>query len=169
MKRSAPLGAARGQAHRDWNWNIGPPVMRAGVVENLIQGNAGKIGELHFHDRSHALERSADGRADHGVFANRRVQDATRKFFRQSFGGLERATKASANVLSVNENAFVIAQKFRLRFANGFEIRDAHEREEVKGAKNVTRLKREGRCNVVTLLTVLTRPDFVIWASSFNL
>src|SRR5438132_8595826 len=147
--------------------------MRAGVVENLIQGDAGKIGELHFHNWAHTFERSADGRADHGIFANRRVEDATRKFFRESFGGLERATKASANVLSVNENTFVIAQKFRLRFANGFEIRDAHEREEeIKAVKNVTTLKREGRCNVVTLLTlltVLTRPDFVIWASSFNL
>ena len=101
--------------------------MRPGVVENLIQSDAGKIGELHFHDRPHSFERGADGRANHGVFADRRVQDATGKFFRQSFGGLERAAEAPAHILPVNEDAFVIAQKFRLRFANSLEVGDAHE------------------------------------------
>ena len=55
----------------------------AGVVDDLIERDAGKIGELHFDDRPHAFDRRADGRADHGVFADRRVQDAAGKFLRQ--------------------------------------------------------------------------------------
>ena len=73
MKRPAPLGAAGGQPHRDWNRNISAPVMRPGVVENLIQSDAGKIGELHFHNWTHTFKRGADGSANHGVFTNRRV------------------------------------------------------------------------------------------------
>src|SRR5438874_1774140 len=69
---SNPSFAISSAALKD-SCNIGPPVMRAGVVENLIQGDAGKIGELHFHNWAHTFERSADGRADHGIFANRRV------------------------------------------------------------------------------------------------
>jgi hypothetical protein len=47
--------------------------MRPGVVENLIQSDAGKIGELHFHNWTHTFKRGADGSANHGVFTNRRV------------------------------------------------------------------------------------------------
>ena len=58
-----------------------------------------------------------------------RVQDAPGKLFCQTFGGLERAAEFSGNVLSVNENALVVAQQFRLRLADRFEVGDAHGRE----------------------------------------
>src|SRR5213080_4306093 len=100
--------------------------MRSGIVEDLVERDAGEIGKLHFHNRPHALERSADGRADHGVLADWCVQDASGKFFGQSFGRLECAAEGSTHVLSVDEDAFVIAQEFRLRFADSLKIRDAH-------------------------------------------
>ena len=49
------------------------------------------------------------------------------KFFRETFGGLERAAEFPAHVLAVDENARIFAQKMRLRLADGFEIGDAHE------------------------------------------
>ena len=44
--------------------------MRSRIVENSVQGDAGKIGELHFHNGRMPRAR-ADGRAHHGVFADR--------------------------------------------------------------------------------------------------
>ena len=127
MKRAAPFGATTRQPDRDRDRNVGAPVMRSGVVENLVEGNAREIGKLHFHNRPHALERGPDGRAHHGVLADRRIQDASGEFFGQPFRRLECAAEGSTHVLSVDEDAFVIAQEFRLRFADGFEISDAHE------------------------------------------
>ena len=67
--------------------------MRAGIVEDLVERDAGEIGELHFDNRPHALHRRADGRAHHRVLADRRVQDAPGKFFRQTFRRFERAAE----------------------------------------------------------------------------
>ena len=104
------------------------PIQRAGVVQDLVERDAGEIGELHLDDRPHSFHRRADRRADHGVFADRRVQDASGKLFRQTFRGFERAAEFSADVLSVNEDALVLAQKMRLRFADRFEVGDAHRK-----------------------------------------
>ena len=42
-----------------------------------------EIGELHLDDRPHALDRRADGRADDGVLADRRIEHAAGKFLRE--------------------------------------------------------------------------------------
>ena len=97
----------------------------AGLVDDLVEADGGKIGELHFDDRPHPLDRRADGRADHRVFADGRIQHAPRKFLGQIFRGLERAAKR-ADILPVNEHARIVRQRLRLRFADGFEIGDAH-------------------------------------------
>src|SRR4029450_9789887 len=136
MERAAPFGAATRQPNRDRDRYIGAPVMRSGIVEDLVERDAGEIGKLHFHNRPHALERSADGRAHHGVLADRRIQDASGKFFGQSFGRLECAAEGSTHVLSVDEDAFVIAQESRLRFTDSLEISDAHnENDEARMTK----------------------------------
>src|SRR5262249_39926188 len=100
--------------------------MRACVVENLIQGDARKIRKLHFDNRPHSLHRGADGSADDSIFTDGRIQYALWKFLRQTFRCFERAAKCAADILSVDENAIVVAQQFRLRFANRLEISDAH-------------------------------------------
>ena len=100
--------------------------MRARVIQNLIQRGAREICELHLDDRPHSFERGADGRADNRIFADRRVEDAAGKFFCETFRRLERAAETSADILSVNENAIVVAQQFCLRFPNRFEVSDAH-------------------------------------------
>ena len=84
--------------------NIRAPKKRRGVVDDLVEANDGKIGELHFDDRPHAFDRRADGRADHGIFADGRIHHAAGKFLGEIFGGLECAAKR-ADVLAVNEHA----------------------------------------------------------------
>ena len=126
VKRPASLCSAGRQTHGDRHRHVCAPIMRAGVVENLVERDAGEIRELHFDNRPHSLHRSADGSADHRIFADRRVQDAPGKFLRQTFRGFERAAECPADILSVNEDAIIVAQQFCLRFADRFEISDAH-------------------------------------------
>src|SRR5437879_2451848 len=118
--------SARWQAHRDRTGNLGPPILGAGVVENLVKRDAGEIRELHLHDRPHSFHGRADRSADYGVFADRRVQDAPRKLFRQTFRGFERATEFSGDVLTVDKDALIFPEKISLRLADRFEVSDAH-------------------------------------------
>jgi hypothetical protein len=74
---------------------------------------------------AHPFNRRAYGRADNGILADGSVNDPSGKFPGQVFGGLEGAAK-SADILPVNENARVFRQRPCLRFANRFEIGDAH-------------------------------------------
>ena len=99
------------------------PEKRRGLVDDLIEADGGKIGELHFDDRPHAFNRRADGQADHRVFGDGRIQNAAGKFLRQIFRGLERAAER-ADILPVNEHARIVAQGVGLRFADGFEVGD---------------------------------------------
>src|SRR3954465_16082643 len=126
VERAAALCPARRQAQRGRYGNIGPVKMRAGVVQNLVERDAGKIGELHLDDRPHSLERRADGRADHRVLADGRVQNPPGKFLSQAFGRFESAAEFSGNVLPVKEDAVILLEKVSLGFANGFEVGDAH-------------------------------------------
>ena len=126
VKRAAPFRSAGGQSDGDRHCNVRAPVMRAGVIQDLIERDAGKIGELHLDNRPHSVQRRPDRRADDCVFTDRRVQHPPGKFFGQTFGCFKRAAESSADVLPVNENALVITQQFRLRFTDRFEISDAH-------------------------------------------
>ncbi len=96
MERAAAFRSAGRQAHRDRAGDLRPPILRAGVVEDLVERDAGEIRELHLDDRPHSFHGRADRRADHGVFADRRVQDAPGKLFRQTFRRLERAAEFPA-------------------------------------------------------------------------
>ena len=69
--------------------------------------------------------RRADGRPDHRVLADRRIQHAAGKFPGQILGRLERAAKRP-HILSVNKHARIIRQRPGLRRANGFQVGDAH-------------------------------------------
>ena len=57
---------------------------------------------------------------------NKEAAAASWKFFRQTFRRLERAAERTTDVLAINENALIFAQQFSLRFADGFEVGDAH-------------------------------------------
>ncbi len=144
VKRPAAGCAAEGQPHGDWARHFRAPKKRRGLVDNLVETNGGEIRELHFDDRPHAFNRRADGQTDHRVLADGRINHATGKFLRQIFRGLERAAE-SADILPVNEHARVIAQCMSLRFADGFEIGDAHRGVE-KRTSNIQHPTSNAQC-----------------------
>jgi hypothetical protein len=109
--------------------------MRSCVVQDLVQSGAREIRELHFDNRPHSLHRSANGRANDRIFTDRRVQYAPWEFLRQAFRCFERAAECPPDVLSVNENAIIVAQQFCLCFPDRFEIGEAHRFAVVKWLK----------------------------------
>src|SRR5262245_9619418 len=100
--------------------------MRAGIVEDLIQRDTGEIGELHFDNRSHSLNRSPDRGSYNRIFANWRVQHASWKFFSETFCCFESASKRTAYVLPIDKHAFIVTEQSCLRLTDCFEIGDAH-------------------------------------------
>jgi hypothetical protein len=115
------------------------PVLRARVVQDLVERDAGEIGELHLHDRPHAFHGRADRGPDHGVFADRSVQNAPGKLFRQTFRGLERTAELTGDVLAVNEDTRIFAKKMSLRLADRFEVGNAHgSKFEIRSSKSET-------------------------------
>jgi hypothetical protein len=82
---------------------------RRGLVDDLVEADGGKIGELHLDDRPHSF----DGRADGGptIASSLMGESSTRpgKFLGQIFRGLERAAER-ADILPVNKHARVVAQ-----------------------------------------------------------
>src|ERR1043165_2902690 len=100
--------------------------MRAGVVQDLVERDAGEVRELHLDDWPHPFECGADGSSNHRVLADRRIQNAPGEFFRQALGRLERAAELSSDILTVDKHALVLLEKMGLRLANGLEISDAH-------------------------------------------
>src|SRR4029079_19586308 len=94
----------------------------------------------------HSLNGSANGGADDRIFTNWRVQHALWKFLCQTFRCFERAAKCPANILPVNKNAIIVAQHFRLRFPDRFEISDAHaDNDEIRMTNDETMTKPEGQ------------------------
>ena len=124
MERSAARSAAARQTHSDWTRHIRAPEKRGRLIHDLIERHRREVGVLHFDDGPFAFNRRADREAGDGVFTDRRVYDATRKFHRQVFRCLECPAKR-ADILSVNEDAGIIGQRPCLRLAYCFQIGDA--------------------------------------------
>ena len=80
------------------------------MVDNLVEPGRRKVRELHFNDRPHAFDGRADGRADHCIFTDRRVDHSAGKLLREIFGRFERAAKR-ADVLPVNEDARIFCER----------------------------------------------------------
>src|SRR5207244_3008176 len=81
--------------------------------------------ELHFNNRPHPVHGRSDRQADHGILADRRIDDPAGELLGQIFRRLERAAEGP-HVLTVNEHSRVFGQRPRLRFANGFQVSDTH-------------------------------------------
>src|SRR5438270_770979 len=106
--------------------------MCAGIIQDLVERNTGKIRELHFDNRAHSLYSGPNGSPHHRIFTDRRIQHAPGKFLSQTLRRFKGAPERPADILPVDKNAFVVAQQFCLGLANSFEIRDAHSRESTR-------------------------------------
>ena len=126
VKRSAAGRAAEWQADGDGAGDIRAPKKCRGLVDDLIECDGGKIRKLHFDDWPHPFDGGANSEADNRIFADGRVEDATGKFLLQIFCGLERAAEC-ADILPVDEDARVVAERVGLGFADGFEIGNTHK------------------------------------------
>ncbi len=125
VERAAAAGAAAGEADDERAGDAGAPEVGGGLIDDLVEADAGEVGELHFDDGAHAADGSADGHADHGVFADGAVEDAAGEVAREVLGGFEGAAEGG-DVLAVDEHGRVVAQGLGLSFADGFQISDAH-------------------------------------------
>ena len=125
VKRAAARRATGGHANGDGARHVGAPVKRGGLVDDLIESDGGKVGKLHLDDGPRAFDSGTDGHADHGVFADGRIEDATGEFFAEILGGLE-STAKGGDILTVKEYGGIVTQSFVLRLTNGFEVGDAH-------------------------------------------
>lgn len=121
VERTGAGGAATGQADDDGAGNVGAPELGGGLVDDLVETDAAEVGKLHLDDGSRAFDGGSDGGADHGIFADGRINDATGEFAVEMFGGFEGTTEF-ADVLTVDEDSGITPQGFVLGFANGFEI-----------------------------------------------
>ena len=106
--------------------DVGPPIVRSRIIQDLVQRDAREIGELHLDDWPHSMNGRANGRPDHGVLADWRIQNTAGEFCGQPLGRFEGASKSPADILSINKNPLVLAQEFGLRFADGLEVGDTH-------------------------------------------
>ena len=61
MKGTRTSGAAGGQTHGDRHRHAGAVKMGRRVIDDLIESDRREIRELHFNDRTHALQGSANG------------------------------------------------------------------------------------------------------------
>ena len=125
VKRTAARRATGGHADGDWAWHIRAPVECGGLIDDLIEADGGKVGELHFDDRPCAFHGGTDGHTDHGVLADGRIEDTTGEFFAEVLGGFE-GTAESGDVLTIEEHRWIVAECLVLRLTNGFEVGDAH-------------------------------------------
>jgi hypothetical protein len=59
--------------------------------------------------------------------------------FRQTLRGFERPAEFAGDVLTVNEDALIFAQKISLRLADRFEVGNAHgDKFEIRNSKSET-------------------------------
>src|SRR5690349_15289373 len=125
MEGAAAGSPTAGQPHRYWARHFCAPIQGCSLVHDLVEGDGGKVGKLHFHDRTHAFYGGTHGKADDRVFADRRVDDTPGKLLGEVLSRFESPAEC-ANILAVNKHAGIFGECPRLRFANGFEIRYTH-------------------------------------------
>src|ERR1700679_135433 len=101
MERATAGRASAGQANGDGAGDVGAPVERGGLIDDLIEADRREIGKLHLDDGAKALDRRANGASDDRVFAQGRIQDPPRKLLRQVLRGLEGAAELP-DVLAIN-------------------------------------------------------------------
>src|SRR5436190_9575742 len=125
VKRTATRGAAAGQAHCNRARHFGSPMERRGLVDNLIESDRREIRELHFDNRPHPLNGSADRQSNHRVLANGRIDYTSRELLRKVFGCLKGPAE-STNVLAIDKDARILSECSSLCLANRVQIGDAH-------------------------------------------
>ena len=103
-----------------------PPVADLrGVVHELIEAGRDEVVELHLADRPLPGERRADADAEHRALGERRVDDAIAELLEQRPQQQKRVAVLPADVLAVDEDARIGAQRVADAEHHGLEERAA--------------------------------------------
>src|ERR1019366_9040001 len=125
MERTTARSAAAGQANRDRAGDPGSPMQGGRLIDDLVEGGRGEIGELHFDNRPHSLNGRTHRQSEHCIFANGGVYYPAGESLRQILGCLER-TAESAYILAVNKHARIVRQRPCLCLPNCLQVSNAH-------------------------------------------
>src|SRR5438876_8181922 len=82
-----------------------------GVVDELVEPGRDEIVELHLADRPLAGERGADAHAEDGALADRRIEETIAELLQERLQQQKRVAVTAANVLAVDEDARIAAQR----------------------------------------------------------
>jgi hypothetical protein len=117
--------AAGREADRNGTGYLSAPKEGGGLVHNLVEAHGGEISELEFEDGPEPFDGGSHSQANHGIFTDGRINDASREFACEILGGFECAAK-SAHVLTINEDSGIVAEGAGLGLTNRFEVSNAH-------------------------------------------
>ena len=90
-----------------------------------MEGRGDEIGKLHLDDGAHAIDGSSNRHPDHGILADRRVEDTGFELLLQAFGRFKGASKIT-NILPVEKDALIFAELLELRGMDGIDVSDTH-------------------------------------------
>jgi hypothetical protein len=110
--------------HRGAVRRASPPVSHFGrVVDQLIEAGRDEVVELHLADRSLPGDRRADTDAQHGTFAERRVDQPIAELLQERLQQQKRVAVIPADVFAVHEYARIGAQRIADAEHDAFEER----------------------------------------------
>ena len=96
----------------DHRHRAAPPVANLGrVVDELIEAAGDEVVELHLANRPLAGERRTDAHAQHAALRDRRVDEAIAELFEQRAEQQKRVAVSAADVLAVDEDARIGAER----------------------------------------------------------
>jgi hypothetical protein len=128
MLRAEPRPGPVGHADRDRHADLpaGHVAVLGQLVGDLVEADAGEVGEHDLGQRAQPLDRGADRRADDRLLGDRRVEHPPcAEALVEAVGGLER-TAGGADVLADDEDVLVGLELVCHRAGDGLLVGDRH-------------------------------------------
>ena len=95
------------------------------MIEQLVDGDAGEVGELIFQHRPHAIDGRADADTSDRILEIGALITATRKGFRQTLGDFEGTAKDPTDILAVDEHLVLLGQRIVQRLSDRTGVAEA--------------------------------------------
>ena len=99
--------------------------MGGSLIDDLVEGNSGEVGKLHFNYRAHAFNGCPYSQPCHRILTDRRIDDTPGILVMQPLGCLEGSSKC-ADILSVNKHVRIVRKGSFLSIPDCFKVGNAH-------------------------------------------